>query len=452
MTIVYQKTLAEFYEDQAAGIVADMLAGAGHESSSRGSAQYRAWENSLVFMESMLKGAKVSGDCGVLIEYRLPSTSRRVDFIVTGHDVKGDPNFVIIELKQWSWADVVREKPGIVVANVAGSRNEETNHPCYQAWSYKVFLENMLNTVEEHHLQAHACAYMHNYPYKGFEVDPLAADPNHELVRDTPLFGQYDRRELGDFVSQYVGRGDGEAIMELLADGKIVPGKGLVDAVSGMFDEVSPRSFTLIDEQKLAYETVMDAVRTTPVNDKHCVIIAGGPGTGKSVVAMSALVAILREFRNNEKRRNVRFVSPTSSFRIAMVEMLTSGCTNKKEKARRNALAKNLFCGSMGFFTPSPADPKVNGFTENYYHCLLCDESHRLHSYQNMYRGTNQIEDIIRAACVSVFFVDDNQALRPNDIGSVASIEKAAQKYSAKISRVDLAAQFRCRGAEGFLN
>ena len=168
MTIVYQKTLAEFYEDQAAGIVADMLAGAGHESSSRGSAQYRAWENSLVFMESMLKGAKVSGDCGVLIEYRLPSTSRRVDFIVTGHDVKGDPNFVIIELKQWSWADVVREKPGIVVANVAGSRNEETNHPCYQAWSYKVFLENMLNTVEEHHLQAHACAYMHNYPYKGF--------------------------------------------------------------------------------------------------------------------------------------------------------------------------------------------------------------------------------------------------------------------------------------------
>ena len=452
MTIVYQKTLAEFYEDQAAGIVADMLAGAGHESSSRGSAQYRAWENSLVFMESMLKGAKVSGDCGVLIEYRLPSTSRRVDFIVTGHDVKGDPNFVIIELKQWSWADVVREKPGIVVANVAGSRNEETNHPCYQAWSYKVFLENMLNTVEEHHLQAHACAYMHNYPYKGFEVDPLAADPNHELVRDTPLFGQYDRRELGDFVSQYVGRGDGEAIMELLADGKIVPGKGLVDAVSGMFDEVSPRSFTLIDEQKLAYETVMDAVRTTPVNDKHCVIIAGGPGTGKSVVAMSALVAILREFRNNEKRRNVRFVSPTSSFRIAMVEMLTSGCTNKKEKARRNALAKNLFCGSMGFFTPSPVDPKVNGFTENYYHCLLCDESHRLHSYQNMYRGTNQIEDIIQAACVSVFFVDDNQALRPNDIGSVASIEKAAQKYSAKISRVDLAAQFRCRGAEGFLN
>lgn len=139
MTIVYQKTLAEFYEDQTAGIVADMLAGAGHESSSRGSAQYRAWENSLVFMESMLKGAKVSGDCGVLIEYRLPSTSRRVDFIVTGHDVKGDPNFVIIELKQWSWADVVREKPGIVVANVAGSRNEETNHPCYQAWSYKVF-------------------------------------------------------------------------------------------------------------------------------------------------------------------------------------------------------------------------------------------------------------------------------------------------------------------------
>lgn len=115
----------------------------------RNSAQYRAWSNSLQFMQTMLMMANLPRDCGVLIEYRLPSTSRRVDFIITGHDIHGSANFVIIELKQWSTAEVVSGKSGIVMANVAGHRIEETNHPCYQAWSYKVFLENMLDTVSK---------------------------------------------------------------------------------------------------------------------------------------------------------------------------------------------------------------------------------------------------------------------------------------------------------------
>ena len=69
-----------------------------------------------------------------------------------------------------------------------------------------------------------------------------------------------------------------------------------------------------------------------------------------------------------------------------------------------------------------------------------------------MYRGKNQIEDIVKAAGVSVFFVDDNQALRPYDIGSVDSIRQAADKHNVPVEQVDLAAQFRCQGSEGFLN
>ena len=123
------------------------------------------------------------------------------------------------------------------MANVAGHRIEETNHPCYQAWSYKVFLENMLDTVSKNHLHAFACAYLHNYKYKGPDNDPLAAEPNRELVESAPLFGRDDRDKLGNFISQHVGRGDGDLIMELLASGQVVPSKRLVDAVGIMFDE-----------------------------------------------------------------------------------------------------------------------------------------------------------------------------------------------------------------------
>ena len=246
-------------------------------------------------MHIMLSQAGVPDSCGVLIEYRLPTSSRRVDFIITGYDKEGSANFVIIELKQWSSAQVVVDKPGVVKANVVGSENKETNHPCYQAWSYKIFLENMLDAVEKHRLHAHACAYMHNYDYKGICSDPLAAEPNAELVQNTPLFGLHDRKTLGAFVLEHVERGDGAQIMELLANGKVVPSKRLVDAVGAMFEENSPNAFTLIDEQKVAYETIMSAVRCAPLNSKHCVIITGGPGTGKSVVSISAFAAILKE-------------------------------------------------------------------------------------------------------------------------------------------------------------
>lgn len=442
MTIVYRNSLDHFYRNSPA--IPDLLMGIERSDVPQNSAQYRAWSNSLQFMQSMLMMANLPRDCGVLIEYRLPSTSRRVDFIITGHDVHGSANFVIIELKQWSTAKAVSGKSGIVIANVAGHRVKETNHPCYQAWSYKVFLENMLDTVSKNHLHAFACAYLHNYKYKGLDTDPLSAEPNRELVESAPLFGRNDRDKLGSFISQHVGRGDGNLIMELLASGQVVPSKRLVDAIGIMFDENKTQAFTLIDEQKNAYETAMRAVRETPLSQKRCVIITGGPGTGKSVVAMTLLVDILRKFRENDKRRNVRFVSPTSSFRQAMISMLVGSNQDKKERKRRKDLAQNLFCGSMNFNKVAVDTP---------YHCLICDEAHRLHSHQYGYAGKNQIEDIIQAARVSIFFVDDNQALRPYDIGSVESIIQAAKKFNVPVEPpVALAAQFRCQGADGFLN
>lgn len=449
MALVFTGSLGEFHKNLSH--IPDLLAGNEHVETFRKSSQYRAWTNSLTYLSREFLMSHIKDDCGVLIEYKLPATSRRVDFIVTGYDSKGTPGFVIIELKQWSEAQSVKDKPGIVIANVSGTHRGETNHPSYQAWSYKMFLDNMLDSVQKHHLHSVACACMHNYDYLGLDKDDLAINPNEELVKKTPIFGKHDGSKLGNFVRQSVGEGNGEKIMQLLADGKIVPSKGLADTICQMFDDVKSQAFTLIDEQKIAYETIMRAVRQTK-RGKRCVIISGGPGTGKSVVAVSALVNILREFVNDEVRRNVRFVAPTSSFRTAMTSVLSSGGRTPEEKKQNKRLAKYLFSGSLKFFIPDKPGSKKNVFPNNQFHCLICDEAHRLHSYQNMYQGQNQIEDIIQAARVSVFFVDDNQSLRPADIGSIDSIKAAAEKYSATVEQVDLSAQFRCSGAEGFLN
>lgn len=450
MPLVFTGSLAKFHRELSQ--IPDFLAGSEHVESFRKTSQYRAWQNSLLYISRELLISNIRDDCGVLIEYKLPNTRGRIDFIITGHDSEGIPGFVIIELKQWSEAEAVKDKPGVVIANTFGSHRGETNHPSYQAWSYQRFLGDMLDSVQKYHLQSVACACMHNYDYLGLHKDELAVDPNEDLVAETPIFGKHDGQKLGSFIRKTVGGGNGKEIMQQLANGKGVPSKGLADAVCQMFDDVKTQAFTLIDEQKLAYETIMRAVRKATKKQKRCVIISGGPGTGKSVVAVTALANILREYTNDDEKRNVRLVAPTSSFRTAITTVLSSGGRTREEKRENKRLAQCFFSGSKDFFSPDQNDPEKESKDKNYYHCLICDEAHRLHSHQNFYRGKNQIEDIIYAACVSVFFVDDNQSLRPTDIGSVESIKQVAKKYKAKIEQVDLSAQFRCHGADGFLN
>ena len=69
-----------------------------------------------------------------------------------------------------------------------------------------------------------------------------------------------------------------------------------------------------------------------------------------------------------------------------------------------------------------------------------------------MYKGKNQVEDIINAAKVSIFFIDEKQIIRPEDIGTLEEISRVAELHGAKIDKLNLKAQFRCSGAEGYIN
>lgn len=415
--------------------------------------EFRAWTNSLRAMRLALDDARLPDDTGIMIEYRLPATSRRIDFIVAGNDASASPGFVVIELKQWSEAKPDPECPSMVFANTGNSHCGETPHPCYQAQSYRDFLALMNTSVEIRRLRAFSCAFMHNYPSRG-AADPLARPPYAELVHDSPLFGRFDSGALGDFIRARVGSGHGEDIVNDLFRAEIAPSKSLIENIRTLFEKNAKERFVLIDEQRAAYETILREVRKARETAcRRVVIVNGGPGTGKSVVAMTVLVELLNRSKGRPaEERNIRFVSPTASFRACMIEML---CAAPLRKGGHIVSSKGdvgkLFCGSMGFFAENE-DRKAKGQKAQHYSVLIVDEAHRLHSRQNMYRGRNQIEDIIEAAQTSVFFIDDNQALRPDDIGSVAAVRRAAGKFGAAVSEIVLSAQFRCAGADGFLN
>ncbi|KAA9005870.1 DUF2075 domain-containing protein [Paenibacillus spiritus] len=385
--------------------------------------EIRAWNNSMQFMERVIRNSEVSDDCGIMIEYNIPTTSKRVDFIVTGRDESGNSNFVIVELKQWDSAKSTN-RDDVVIAQVGG-REREVTHPSYQAWSYRQHLEDMNEAIQKNHLQSYSCAYLHNYRTR--QPDPLQHQQYQSAIAKAPLFLSEDRVKLQEFLYKHIGKGDGINLLYLIENGKIRPSKKLIEHVNGLFKGNS--EFTLLDEQKVAYESILSEAKE--LTNKKTIIVKGGPGTGKSVISMNALGDLLK------KKLNVKFVAPNASFRTAMVETLI------KQQAKDKTRARVLFSGSGQFYN-SPA---------NFFDVLIVDEAHRLKGKgAYMYQGINQVEDIIKASKVNVFFIDDNQRIRPDDIGSVEEIKRIATINHSEILEYTLSAQFRCAGAEGFLN
>ena len=385
--------------------------------------EVRAWNNSMQFMEKIIRNSKVADDCGILIEYNIPSTSKRIDFIIAGQDEQKNDNFVIVELKQWDAVEAM-DREDIVRAFIGG-RTRETPHPSYQAWSYKQYLSDMNEAVYSKDINGYSCAYLHNY--RTVHPDPLQYDQYQDIIREAPLFLADDTSKLQNFLKRHVGQGQGVNLLYLIENGKIRPSRKLIDHIDGLFQGNS--DFVLLDEQKVAYEAIMSLAKQTDV--KRTIIVEGGPGTGKSVISMNALGGLLRN------KLNVKFIAPNSSFRTVMVETLT------KRQAKNKTRTKMLFSGSSQLYK-EPA---------NMYDVLVVDEAHRLKgkgAYQ--YFGENQIEDIIKASKVNVFFIDDFQRIRPEDIGSIAEIKRLANVYNSEVHEYSLAAQFRCSGAEDFLN
>jgi len=383
----------------------------------------RSWNNSLRFMETVLRLAAIPDDGGVLIEYNIPSTSKRIDFVLSGHDDKGNANFVIVELKQWDKADAT-EKEDIVVAYTGGGLRE-VSHPSYQAYSYKKYLMDMNEAVYKKSLNPFSCAYLHNFSKR--DPEPLLNPQYQDIVTDTPVYFAEDADKLKRFLQKYVGKGMGREILYQIESGKIRPSRKFVEYVSSMFkgNEV----YTLLDEQKVAYSNIIHCATTA--TDKTTIIVNGGPGTGKSVVAMNAFANLL------ECGKNIKFVAPNASFRTTIVSMLAKN--TKHGTKRLNA----LFSGSASFYDACP----------NEFDVLIVDEAHRLKKKgAYMYKGTSQVEDVIKSSLVNVFFIDDNQRIRPDDEGTVGTIRRLAEKHNSKVMEVELVAQFRCAGAEGFLN
>jgi len=161
--IVYSATKAKFKEDVMTNDIGNIILDAFQSVTGRGTSKSEidSWVNSLQFMDRVLTDDEIPNDAGVSIEYHLPQSSKRIDFILTGKDHQHKESAILIELKQWQHAQLTNSDA--IVVTQLGHGLHETLHPSYQAWSYKRLLEDFNATVQEEHIQLYPCAYLHNY-------------------------------------------------------------------------------------------------------------------------------------------------------------------------------------------------------------------------------------------------------------------------------------------------
>jgi len=379
-----------------------------------------SWRNSMQYMMNVLNQADIPDDAGVAIEYTIPQTSKRIDFVLTGRNGDHRDTAVIVELKQWT--EVSATGKDAIVRTFLGGSEREVTHPSYQAWTYAALLEDFNETVRDDNIALQPCAYLHNCT-----SDAVTSDFYQEHLQRAPAFLRRDADKLQRFIQQHVRHGDRSQIMYRIEHGRIRPSKSLADHLASLLQ--GNQEFLMIDDQKLAFELALEVSELAEAGDKQVLIIEGGPGTGKSVVAINLLVELIN------RDRVAHYVTRNAAPR----EVYKSKLAGTIKRTRID----NLFKSSGSYHSVEPDSLDV----------LVVDEAHRLNEKSGMFRnqGENQIKEIIEAARASVFFLDEDQRVTWNDIGSCEEIEAWARQAGATVHYATLRSQFRCNGSDGYL-
>ena len=436
--IVYQDTVKNFIDQcndaelkSISEIVSEDMRSKGLGSFN--DSQINAWQNSLPAIANVLDKCDLEDDVGIAIEYKIRQSRDRIDLIIYGADTENRKNVVVVELKQWSSVTKTNKKD--FVHTFGGHGNDDYWHPSYQAYNYINLMSNFNEYIQQNDVKMAACAYLHNMDSgNSILLDDLELFP---VVKIVPVFMKQDEQKLADFISRYVRYGKKDILYQI-ENSRIVPSVHLSDMLS---EALNGNCFFSYDQAQA--NAVSEIVKTVEdalyYNEKKAIIIKGGAGTGKSVVALNVLGQLLSN--KYGKKRNAIYLTANAAPRYLYSQELIGNDYKK-------TAIKNLF--------KYPSIFKDTG--ENEYDCVLADEAHRVFDYKNgvgIKGGTHIFEKIISGSRVSVFFIDEDQAVTVDDYVTMDRIRETAYKYHTRViegNDLELTTQFRVTGGQEYID
>ena len=390
--------------------------------------EVQSWQNSLYRMAVALQQGNFL-DHGVLLEYQLPLSSRRLDCMVAGENAEGQAYSVIVELKQWS--DVEESNAEDCVTTwVAGSK-KDILHPSRQVGQYEEYLRDMHSVFVRGEVGLRSCAFLHNLSYS--QKNEIYSDRHAAVLKKYPAFAGDQQDQLLTYMDAHLSGGRGEVVLEQVLKSKFLPSKKLLEHTSQVVKDQN--AYVLLDSQQVVFAKVLAETREGAKASKlkkTVVLVHGGPGTGKSVIALHLLGRLSGE---------------------GLSVMHLTGSKAFTENMRK--IVGSKAAAQFGYFNVN----KRGELPPNQFDALVLDEAHRIRDTSKDrftkaadWSGLPQIDELIHIARVTVFFIDDRQIVRPGEVGSSDLIRAAAKRAGTKLLEYELESQFRCSGSDGFIN
>ncbi|MFF0734769.1 DNA/RNA helicase domain-containing protein [Streptomyces chartreusis] len=391
-----------------------------------------SWDHSLPDVIEALVARGLDG-VEVLVEYSTPGMAGEADVILAGqHPTTKDLSYVVVELKQWRKAVVSSTNPIAVDAGY----DKLKLHPVRQVQRYCEYLVQHLAPLHGHPDRISGVALLHNARHEVASLFDLPPSSRGRL---------YTRDQLGGFEAFLATRLEAGVSGARAADVLCRATQYEAPSSSEAFSRVgSPHPvFALQKEQEIAFQDVYEKVRAGGAKSgrKRVFIIQGGPGSGKTAVA----VELLRTFR--QEGYHVVHASGSRSFTTNLRQSAADAAPRGKKSATEKQARKDY-----RYFQ------QFGHLPENSLDVLIADEAHRIRTKSNgrdvkqlaRERGLPQADELINVAEVPVFLLDDWQSLRPDEVGSVAYLMERAKACGCDYEVLELPGMFRAEGSAAF--
>jgi len=427
--IIYSNSTEQFRQDVLYNRIADIMNDAfvssfGHKVQP---SELLSFQNSLSRVKDLIEIAEIK-DTHIALEYQVPYNQSRIDCLLFGKNPSGNDNILLIELKQWTSVTAL-EIEGNFVETYTGGGMKVVAHPSQQVKGYHNYLHDFVEEFEKTpSLTLTSCSYCHNY--SNTDRSGLFNNIYKNILNEYPVYCREDVQKLAEKLKELLRYGKGTEVYNRFMMSRIRPSKKLLENVHGIIN--NQVNFSLLNEQLVAKNIISGKIRRAESkNEKSVILVKGGPGTGKSLIALN----ILAEAAG--KKKNVLFVSKSKPFRDGLQSLV-------------GPEGRNIFA------SPYSLTPSKRG--ENEIDVLLIDEAHRIESknaFQHMRAADRSdmpmVDQLIRCSRTTVFFIDDKQRVRHQEIGNSVTIKVAAEKFHASVEEVELLSQFRCMGSNNYL-
>lgn len=401
-----------------------------------------AWAESLVSLADDLVAAgrgnvEMIVECAATLEEAdRPGDPRLIDVVLVGrHPHAHRPSVQLVELKRWSMVTRVERATADLMVRVPGM--DDKKHPALQLREYYEAFTGSKGPLHGDDFECGGFAYLHNATEDSvrplLEVGAPTGPYAHVFTGD-------QREKLLAGLRQHFAEEGGASEAERLLRNMGLRNTPLLDAMIGSRGDDTV--FTLRGRQKRVADEILDRAEKAlpdpsrpaliPDERRAVFLVTGGAGTGKSAIGLQVKAEL------EAQGRAVKYASGSRAFNGALQEHVGYGDREFQES----------FTWFSSFVTTP--DPPLD--------VLLCDEAHRIRAqstnrfWKPEQQGTRpQVDELVEAARLTVFFIDEGQTVRPHEVGTVELIKDAAARHDAELEQYDLREQFRCGGSDAYI-